>query len=682
MLAKKDIGSSPKPSAYATQGVNVKRIKAALQKPCRKGRCRQNCNKNVSMPGLLRICQAYWSLRKDEQEYMIYTMASEREEDSEKQFTYQLDGSAVCFEAFCRFLGVGNKHMCKARRGMVDMRCKIDSKAMPKFKGDAQFAMVDRFFAETYQSAAEGLPDCSIHDEDWVNQEKNIEQLADAMGHFDTLRPELWQRLWMHVPGLPLRHLPPGRPHDLYLQFMAWHEQHQNSRPAASWSTFWRCWSTKWNRVLTFRKKSQHSRCNTCHDLERHLHSERGNLMKKLEWARRLRAHLREQYEDRTLYWSMRWASRVRMDVLVVIIDSMDKTKFAVPRFNYHRVPKWLDRAHRPRLTVTAGIAHGWCTSVWVADESLTHGAGAFLDVLFRLLEQVYDIAQRTGQQVPRHLWVQSDNTPAQAKNAETMLGLALLTARCKFDSVSLNFLPVGHTHEDVDQLFSLIAGHLCRQQTFEDAADVVKLIKVGLAEVIARKKEAWSVERLTSIRNFHKWLECIGSHAFNTMRSRGEVESARSFTFKLGMDLSTAESGMLPERPRDNSLMDVYCCVKGAMNHLDLLQAPVMILRAERLRQMTLQPLELIPRKALNKIEIDTLQKLAYRCEVDCGMSRAACYLRKLITGGDIDPRPPPTDWLILKHLRRRRPLLSTGNRHFNLLPDVQFWRLKVRFS
>ena len=240
----------------------------------------------------------------------------------------------------------------------------------------------------------------------------------------------------------------------------------------------------------------------------------------------------------------------------------------------------------------------------------------------------------------------------------------------------------MGHTHEDVDQLFSLIAGHLCRQQTFEDAADVVKLIKVGLAEVIARKKEAWSVERLTSIRNFHKWLECIGSHAFNAMRSRGEVESARSFTFKLGMDLSTAESGMLPERPRDNSLMDVYCCVKGAMNHLDVLQAPVMILRAERLRQMTLQPLELIPRKALNKIEIDTLQKLAYRCEVDCGMSRAACYLRKLITGGDIDPRPPPTDWLILKHLRRRRPLLSTGNRHFNLLPDVQFWRLKVRFS
>ena len=51
---------------------------------------------------------------------------------------------------------------------------------------------------------------------------------------------------------------------------------------------------------------------------------------------------------------------------------------------------------------------------------------------------------------------VQSDNTVAQAKNAYVNMFLAYLVGAGLFTSVTLNFLMVGHTHEDVGALVGL----------------------------------------------------------------------------------------------------------------------------------------------------------------------------------------------------------------------------------
>ena len=47
--------------------------------------------------------------------------------------------------------------------------------------------------------------------------------------------------------------------------------------------------------------------------------------------------------------------------VLTIIIDSMDKAKVAYTQYVF-RKPKSLDKWRRPRLVITAAIAHGWCT--------------------------------------------------------------------------------------------------------------------------------------------------------------------------------------------------------------------------------------------------------------------------------------------------------------------------------
>ena len=55
---------------------------------------------------------------------------------------------------------------------------------------------------------------------------------------------------------------------------------------------------------------------------------------------------------------------------------------------------------------------------------------------------------------MPEHPVIQSDNTVSQSKNTYVHIALAYLVAIKQFKSVSLNYLMVGHTHEDIDQLF------------------------------------------------------------------------------------------------------------------------------------------------------------------------------------------------------------------------------------
>ena len=136
--------------------------------------------------------------------------------------------------------------------------------------------------------------------------------------------------------------------------------------------------------------------------------------------------------------------------MLCIIIDSMDRSKFAWPRWGFDRRPKSLESAHRPRVVVTAAIAHGFCTTIHWASEQVNHGANAFCEVLARTLERVWAICRETGRAFPRHLIVQSDNTVAQAKNSVANMFLASLVARNKFTTANLFYLLVGHTHEDV----------------------------------------------------------------------------------------------------------------------------------------------------------------------------------------------------------------------------------------
>ena len=101
-------------------------------------------------------------------------------------------------------------------------------------------------------------------------------------------------------------------------------------------------------------------------------------------------------------------------------------------------------------MVLTAAIAHGYCTNFCMASERVNHGADCFLEILCCTIQHVVDICQARGWNLPEHLVIQSDNTVAQTKNSYVHLALAYLVCKHNFKTVTVNYLIVGHTHEDI----------------------------------------------------------------------------------------------------------------------------------------------------------------------------------------------------------------------------------------
>ena len=62
------------------------------------------------------------------------------------------------------------------------------------------------------------------------------------------------------------------------------------------------------------------------------------------------------------------------------------------------------------------------------------------------------------------HLCIQSDNTISQAKNSLVGQFLAHLVAADHFETCTLNFQTVGHTHEDTDLVFGILLASVLRR--------------------------------------------------------------------------------------------------------------------------------------------------------------------------------------------------------------------------
>lgn len=114
---------------------------------------------------------------------------------------------------------------------------------------------------------------------------------------------------------------------------------------------------------LRIRETSHHKRCSECtkHQVVmRKLTNHREALAAQSAlWAR----HLDKQYEDRLIYWSYRAASRLGVDedqrpTLTLILDSMDRTKWMIPR-SAAFASKELAGLNRPSLDLTRCIVHG-----------------------------------------------------------------------------------------------------------------------------------------------------------------------------------------------------------------------------------------------------------------------------------------------------------------------------------
>ena len=370
--------------------------------PCQCTSDSRCCAKQCPVSSVMEYCQRFHRLSEECQTHLIatsYETCGPIPTDRAARTQWHLLGIPVCVSALAAILGVTPRTLYKRVHHAVDLR-KGSWSVQPH--PAPQQSIVDQFFAELYMSAAEHLAE---QDLDIGKVDDNIAQDAalppGAAAPIEPLPDIPWnpdqcfstQSLMAAGNDLhtfPVRYLQHARLSDLWWQFLAWwhslthvSQEEQTHRP--SFSTFWRAWHARWHRVLEFRKSSSHACCTQCFKYMQFLHKGQASLSAKQQAARNWRAHLREQYHDRLLYWQLRWFSRQHrrrspessdLSVLTIIIDSMDKSKLVWPQYAF-RQPKSLANLVRPRMVLTAAIAHGWTVEFFLTDDEVTSHAGS-----------------------------------------------------------------------------------------------------------------------------------------------------------------------------------------------------------------------------------------------------------------------------------------------------------------
>jgi hypothetical protein len=629
----------------------------------------------------------------------------EESEDVQHRTDYFIEGKKVCRPGLCAVLGTTEKSIMKKMKRTLDMRKTLPGDSRERPERQTATPVIDIFFMELYHGAAEDLPEnVHVNDVDGDIQKDHDESAvhcptAETVNDIFHWTPEaaISDRAAAFIgpqASAPVRHLPPGKPMTLYWQFIAWFTALQEIalgiglnelkflKDVPSWTTFHKRWFHKWRQILKFRKTSQHKECSQCFDFRVKVHKPGTPTQDKISIAREWREHLRAQYHDRLLYWSLRWASRMHMDVLVIIIDSMDKVKTCFPKYRSGRKPAYLDGLARPRSTLSAVLCHGWCTCVYTADEYLSHGASAFCEILCRALDQVRAISKKTGRSMPRHLVIQSDNTTAQAKNSIVSLFLAFLVAKGIFATATINFLTVGHTHEDVDRLFALILLLVLRPLSWETPKELNELIQKALIPSCEAKKEELIVEEVGQIHDFDAWLQSMGINLYNAFVSRGGKEASHSFTYKVRSDLTGSQLQNMPRKRKrfQEHEEDVFAIVKGRM-HMVKTQTPVLALPHCLLSSVQgLQPPQVKQARTIEAPRRNELEKLADRLEESAEKyPRAAEVIRRRLAGISEEEEAPIFE--CLSHpVEARQPVATTSNQYYEHLPDTA-WRLLASF-
>ena len=236
---------------------------------------------------------------------------------------------------------------------------------------------------------------------------------------------------------------------------------------------------------------------------------------------------------------------------------------------------------------------------------------------------------------------IQSDNTVSQAKNSFVAVYLAYLVAKHKFATCNLFFLMVGHTHEDVDQLFGVICSLIQRKRCYEVPEELMAFVQSNLEAKFREKGEKLYVDRFTTVRDFAAWLSPLQVTLSNAYANRQGIEAPHAFSFKLRRDLLPAEHAWMrgQAQPRrrgpgvTESDEDVFCCVKTYMRDVELQQAPALVIPADRRGRVAAGgPVTIIPLHEMGAKTIEHLLLLAQECEMVLDLPRAAQALKDLV--------------------------------------------------
>ena len=193
------------------------------------------------------------------------------------------------------------------------------------------------------------------------------------------------------------------------------------------------------------------------------------------------------------------------------IIDGSDNGAYALPFFHEKTIKS--GKAWKMPLHVFGCISHGLQPLIVTMLDTVKLGTNSTIEVLHQQL-----IHEHETSGLPEILFMQLDNTTRQCKSRFMMAWFGYLVHIGLFKEVLVSFLEVGHTHEDIDQMFSRISIYLTGNSTlsreaFGEACQYAYTSDDGYPRVLHRDRVAnisgWMndhVPRMDSIRSWQQF--------------------------------------------------------------------------------------------------------------------------------------------------------------------------------
>ena len=208
-------------------------------------------------------------------------------------------------------------------------------------------------------------------------------------------------------------------------------------------------------KTYRLRKYLPFSKCTRC-ETNRNAREKTKDTAELVRLKKSLKKHLEFVRKERGTYYTRRGAAESNpQDSLSLIIDGADQNKYALPYTcqKSHAT----DGAWRMKIHTIGVIAHGRGTYCYTCPDHVAQGHNVTIQALH---DTLVDIITNEGE-LPKKLVLQLDNTTKQCKGKYLFGYLGMLVELGVFEKIILSFLPVGHTHEDIDQLFSRISVYL-----------------------------------------------------------------------------------------------------------------------------------------------------------------------------------------------------------------------------
>ena len=311
-----------------------------------------------------------------------------------------------------------------------------------------------------------------------------------------------------------------GGVYDIYLSDNGLSEQD------VSKSYFVRIWREQIGAKISLRKHLRFAKCDEC---VKNREEKAGTVDRAV--LERIKAREYEHYKfvrnERGGYYIRRETARTEPGkYLSIIIDGADAKDYGVPYFceaTHSSQKLW-----QIPVYIIGVLVHGRQSHVYCVPGHFKQGANVIIDVLYRTLKAI--VAK--GEKLPETLYLQLDNTVKQNKNRFLLGFLGMLVQAGVFKHIILSFLPVGHTHEDIDQLFSrIVIALLCRNaRSYEELA--------GVLRGCYRDKELrrLQIHWVASVRNFSDYI----SDYMPGRGQRGYLEGLmrfRQFSIRMHVD-------------------------------------------------------------------------------------------------------------------------------------------------